>query len=309
MKNYFDKKILIIKEENDPFEKFWSFHMRRKNIDVVVPYKNAGKIMHFVRAICKRTKNHVLHGMWLGTWKMNIKKYDNIIVFDNCATEELLKWINEEVPKEKITLWLWNIPSKKIDRMEKYANIACFDEEYCKKQGYKFIHQFYFENIKIKQDKQIYDFVYVGSNKNRFTILNDLADYATTSKLNFKICLYDPFCDTVKTTKTGIVRINRKLSYEELLGLIAQSKAIVEINSQFQRGLTLRALEALFLKRKLITNNKYITKFDFYDSNNIYILQNETKDLKIFLDSEYEEIENKIKDNYSYEDWIKKRVS
>lgn len=309
MKNYFDKRILIIKEENDPFEKFWSLHMRRKNIDVVAPYKRVGKIAHFIRAVCKRTKNHVLHGMWIDTWKSSIEKYDKIIIFDNCATEELLKWIGEEVPKEKIVLWLWNIPSKKIDGMEKYANIACFDEEYCKRRGYKFVHQFYFDNIKIKQEEQIYDFIYVGANKNRLTILNNLADYAAANKLKYKIFLYDPSCDTTQITKTGIVRMNRKVSYEELLCLIAQSKAIVEINSQSQSGLTLRALEALFLKRKLITNNQYITKFDFYDPNNIYILRNETKNLKMFLDSEYIEVENRIKDKYCYEDWIKKIVS
>ena len=81
-----------------------------------------------------------------------------------------------------------------------------------------------------------------------------------------------------------------------------------------QTGLTLRALEALFFRKKIITDNQDIKKYDFYNENNIYVLENreneitkdEQKRIEKFLNKEFIEISEKIKNKYTLENWINK---
>lgn len=83
------------------------------------------------------------------------------------------------------------------------------------------------------------------------------------------------------------------------------SKAIVEINQSQQNGLTVRALEALFTEKKLITNNLDIINMDFYNKNNIFIIgQDSFNLLRKFIDSDYEKIPKSIIDNYSASKWL-----
>lgn len=50
------------------------------------------------------------------------------------------------------------------------------------------------------------------------------------------------------------------ISYQENLDNIRKSKCIVDVVQKGQIGLTLRPLESLFFKKKLLTNNKCIKK-------------------------------------------------
>ena len=99
--------------------------------------------------------------------------------------------------------------------------------------------------------------------------------------------------------------IDRNISYENVLKLNNLSKAIVEINQSQQNGLTVRALEALFTEKKLITNNLDIINMDFYNKNNIFIIGHDSLNLlRKFIDSDYETIPKSIIDNKKKEKWL-----
>ena len=106
--------------------------------------------------------------------------------------------------------------------------------------------------------------------------------------------------------KKGLDYLKSPLAYNDVLKISARSKAIIEIVLPNQMGLTWRALEALFLKKKLITNNKNIKTYDFYNKDNIFIFGIDSiSDLKSFINSPYVEIENSILKKYSFSTWIK----
>lgn len=71
-----------------------------------------------------------------------------------------------------------------------------------------------------------------------------------------------------------------------------------------QEGYTLRTIESLFLSKKLITNNKNIIKEDFYNPNNIFILDNNYNNIKKFLERPYKSISNEIKEKYLTRSWV-----
>lgn len=67
----------------------------------------------------------------------------------------------------------------------------------------------------------------------------------------------------------------KPLSIDEVIKYYEDSSIILDINHPNQRGLTMRTFEALGAGRKLITTNKEIKKYLFYNQNNILVIDRE----------------------------------
>lgn len=90
------------------------------------------------------------------------------------------------------------------------------------------------------------------------------------------------------------------LNVYKLAEYYKKSKVLLDISFTGQVGLGLRPIEALASKCKLITTNKDIEKYDFYNKNNILIIENgNITEIQNFLDKPYEEIGLKIIEQYS----------
>ena len=67
----------------------------------------------------------------------------------------------------------------------------------------------------------------------------------------------------------------------------------------------MRTIEMIGMHKKLITTNQAIKKYDFYNPDNIAVI--DRNDIAIpegFLDKPYSEIEDAIYNRYSLESWI-----
>ncbi|MGL5797842.1 MAG: hypothetical protein ACRCYT_06505, partial [Cetobacterium sp.] len=100
----------------------------------------------------------------------------------------------------------------------------------------------------------------------------------------------------------------QKLTYKENIENVKKSKVVVELNYFTQNGLTLRTFECIGAETKLVTENKDICNYDFYNSDNIYILKDE-KDIEnipvSFFEKPYIKIDENIKEKYSLDGFIK----
>ena len=77
---------------------------------------------------------------------------------------------------------------------------------------------------------------------------------------------------------------NKKLSYQENIEKAKRCSVMLEINKPEQQGLTLRALEALILNKKLITTNASIKNMALYHPYRIFIFNGvNTESLEAFL--------------------------
>ena len=142
---------------------------------------------------------------------------------------------------------------KKIKRSD--FSIATFDREDAQKYKLFFANQFYRnvsglekENIKIEND-----FFFCGKNKGRKEVLQKMQNLLST----IGIC------------KFIIAEKKDALSYPDYIENIKRARVLCDVNQNNQSGLTLRVLESLFFSKKLITNNTFIEKYDFYNPNNI----------------------------------------
>ena len=95
------------------------------------------------------------------------------------------------------------------------------------------------------------------------------------------------------------------MSEKETVKTIENSKIVFDICNKNQVGLTMRTIEALGSQRKLITTNKDIVNYDFFDKNNIYVFDLESFEIpSAFLETEYHEINENIYKKYSLSSWI-----
>jgi predicted secreted protein len=71
--------------------------------------------------------------------------------------------------------------------------------------------------------------------------------------------------------------------------------------------LSFRVFEAMAYQKKIITNNKSIMEYDFYNPNNILVLQNNTYEFESsFFETAYQPIAKEIYDKYTVQSWVKK---
>jgi hypothetical protein len=100
------------------------------------------------------------------------------------------------------------------------------------------------------------------------------------------------------------------ISYEEVIIEDISSKAILDINNNDEYGMTMRELEALFLKKKLITNNTAIKDRDYYHKNNVFIIDytvmSPFEGLKDFFTIPFAPIDDIIIKSYSVESWFQR---
>ena len=95
------------------------------------------------------------------------------------------------------------------------------------------------------------------------------------------------------------------LPFEDLYDIYANSKCVVDVENRGQHGLTMRSIEIIGLKRKFITTNQDIKNYDFYNENNILVIDRSAPILDMdFFKRPYEELDEEIYKKYSIKNWI-----
>ncbi len=276
---------IILKNKKDIY--FFNKISKKYNIEELY-FLNTDKLLF---KLLKKIKIFIL-----GKWKKEINKYDKFIIFESLYNEKVTKKIKRTKKENKVILYFWNY----IDDNNKYIlndkNIDefwTFDKNDAQKYNMKYNPQFYIKNIKIQGEQNKYDVLFLGRPKTRKKDIIDLEKKLREEGIqtNFKI---------IENEKDYV-------SYDEYLKMIAESKCILDYNQEGQVGLSLRPMEALFLEKKLITNNTDIKNYDFYDNDNIFILgEDNINEIKEFINKPYKKIDQDIIDYYNFDQWLKR---
>ena len=97
------------------------------------------------------------------------------------------------------------------------------------------------------------------------------------------------------------------MAYSDVIDHVKKSKAILELISDGQTGITQRPYEALMMKKKLITTSAEIKNYDFYCEDNVFILgERDPEELPAFLETPFKEIEADIVKAYTLEKWLER---
>jgi hypothetical protein len=306
----------------------------RENI-IVVKYKRnkyhgIKKIKHlilrFIRTFILNKKGLWTHQFFPETFLQElraIKKTDKVL-FWGCENLKELLILNKEIKCQEKNVFLWN-PVSTICRNayskweygyylnKTQLNVFTFDEGDATSLKFNKINQVYrFPNTSLLQKQTDFktDVFFIGKDKHRSEIIAQLIQLLKQQNICFDFYIIKDK-HTITNWQIEPYYKNNEISYEDSLEKITQTKCIIEILQKGQTGMTLRTLEAIFLKKKLITTNCDIVKTPIYHPNNIYILDyksNTYKSIKEFLDCEYYNIPDNVIRNYDVEYWIKQFI-
>lgn len=231
-----------------------------------------------------------------GKWRKVVKQCDEIIIFESLYNLRVAKHIKKYNPNCRVILFFWNTivdkTRKKYLEDDNIDEFWTFDPKDAVKYNLNLNTQFYTKKIKLKEDiRPEIDVLFLGRDKGRKDKLLELERNLQHNNINTRINIIEKSKDYV--------------SYQKYLKDVEKSKVILEYVIEGQTGLTLRCMESLFFKKKLITNNREIEKYEFYNPNNIFVLgKDNLDDIKQFIDSEYIEIDPKIIEYYDIEKWL-----
>lgn len=96
-----------------------------------------------------------------------------------------------------------------------------------------------------------------------------------------------------------------KLDSKTISQIVSESKCVLDIQHPKQTGLTMRTLEMVGMKKKLLTTNIDVSNYDIYNDNNVLIIDRNKPVLKeSFLQSEYKNLPDDVYEHYSIDQWV-----
>ncbi|MCH3922275.1 hypothetical protein [Limosilactobacillus sp.] len=287
-------KTLILTQTNpevDVMFKSWLEY----NLHADVIFKNVSKPLRALRRIVAMKMPARFLSCWLNNWKTELNNYNTIIIHASELTNHLPEYIHRINPQIRIIYWYWNpVNNHTLPRLVTDSNVEfwTFDKGDKKKYHMKFNIQYYTGTTNIQKENVKYDVYFIGHDKGRKKKINDILKKIKNAGLKYKV---DILSDNSK----------RHIAYNIVKKRIMAAKAILEVNQKGQTGYTLRALESLFLEKKLITTNKSIVNENFYSSKNIFVVDSDDwGKLPSIITSPYDKTVNHFKNKYDINAWF-----
>lgn len=236
-----------------------------------------------------------------------LRNKDVIIVFDTLKNySDVCQHIEEVVTEStKLVLYLWNPTShsKDYEKISDKWKIASFSKEDSDKYGFQFVDTFYNSNL-ISQslnNSTSIDLFFIGTDKGRLKTLMTIQEILEKQQISYDFRIVD------NLKRKYDSRYTRGLKYTEVCKLIDKAKVLLEVTQSNQNAPTLRTMEALFFRKKLVTNNRNVRNYSFYRKDNIFILGEDSLDkLKDFIDSNYVELPKEIVMYYTFDQWLER---
>lgn len=296
-------KILILKDESTDFEKYVSNFFRDNGVTTKKAYNRFYYNHPMLWKLVRKINLNIFTYFFLYDWKTELSKYEKVIVFDNCVSRPLLKYLDSIYGISNVSTWLWNVELTNIDWIKKRSLVYCFDKIFCDQHNVLYLPQFYFKNgpdaAIADEKKQVF---FIGQDKGRIPVLRQIASYLKSINVDYSIIV----CSKNHDDDHLLSYIDTNLSYEDVIDKVRQSSIILEVTKNEQTGLTLRALEALFYQKKLITNNRRIREEKMYSKENVFILgEDSIEELRGFIESKYHKPCESVYKYYSFNEWLK----
>lgn len=249
-------------------------------------------------------------------------KYDYVFVVNiEAMPKSFLKLLKKQCPSAKFILYMWDsIMNKKYTEsyLSYFDIVYSFDPSDCQKNNSIRFRPLFFLNEyqEIATFEQFeYDLCFIGTaHSDRFSLIRNIQTKALSKKLKIYWFLYLPsrklfIWNKIYNSayrKAHLSDFNYKpLSSLDTMNIIKKSKIVLDIQHPGQSGLTMRTIEMLGARRKLITTNASITNYDFYSPHNILVIDRKQPVLsEDFCNTEYKPINNNIYYKYSLDGWL-----
>ncbi len=321
------KKVLLIGLEMNGYLLSLKGSLEKKSFQVTL-YEKFGKInkkslttkeriIRFLALDCniekyKKKYNKIEKMKFISDISKLNDDYDYVLDMFAQSKYNFISELKKKFINAKFKLFIWDdLKYKNINEILMfYDEIFSYNEEDARKIGAKYRSNFYMEEFVVSSKEIKSNILYIGGlrDNKRIKILKKL-DEIEKNNLFFLIGK-DKVKNYFKYKNYNNVKKylnHRYFNIFEISELTKKSRVVLDLIYKEQDGLSLRPFEAIASKSKLITTNKNIVEYEFFNKNNVFYLQEDLsniEDLKEFLKLPYIEYSEDIKYKYSVQAFI-----
>lgn len=296
----------------DGLVKYSGHQVYKLNYDVGFKYHSYWQRIYnfFSKTFLKKNLKDKYKEAYFVKYLDSIGSFDMVIVNrPDILPVGLLNKLTEEISNSRLVLWdsLRKIPIHK-EIIKKFKITYSFDTVDCCLNDFSPINNFYFESD--KQDSEVeYDTVFLGTLDDRIANLQVILKKLSDEGLKVKAYLHIPK-NRKLNDHTNIEVLRGIIPFKDSAVFTKNSKVVLDIAHRNQVGLSFRFFEAMGLRKKVITTNAAVRKYDFFNESNIFVID-DIKNISIpssFWSEEYEELPSSIFEKYSLNQWVQKIV-
>ena len=253
------------------------------------------------------------------------KKYDYVFFISGQSlsfSKEMMIELRNSQSQAKFVLYQW-------DSIKNFRNITemydIFDSCYTfdqsdtiKYKNLKFLPLFFsdrYEEIGKSTNKTcMYDFSFVGTaHPRKYRLVTEMADELRHVYSSDFVFFYyqSPLLFLYRKIFNKELRHAHykefnytPLTEKQIINVISKSDIILDAPQDGQKGLTIRTIEALGAKKKLITTNQEVKNYDFYRKENIYVYNGSFDFNDPFFNKPYKNLYEDTYKKYSLESWL-----
>src|SRR5690606_27710038 len=158
-----------------------------------------------------------------------------------------------------------------------FDKVFTFDIEDAKNNNDLYLlNNFIYTNKEVNLKPQNKFFMILSKSFEREILLNKIADILDKkTNCNYEFLVLYP---DYQNHNTNIQLLDKPISLKEMEEKVKNAEILIDLVRTNQSGLSFRFFEAMAFEKKIITNNKYVKEFDFYNSSNILVLDDDFND-------------------------------
>ncbi|MEG1591856.1 glycosyltransferase family protein [Chryseobacterium sp.] len=244
-----------------------------------------------------------------------IGKQDQILVINPESIEERVHEVIRSYTDRNIA-YLYDSMSRNPAHhiLHFFDSVFSFDDEDVKEHGFKKITNYnYLTLCPFEEQNPHLDLFYITSyDTQRLQKLNILINQIDDLNINFKTIVAgkkswkNKITQIVDSKNVNIIKFRTKnIPQQSLPKLYKNTKVILDLQRENQMGLSFRIFEAMALEKKFITDNQTIKNYDFYNQENILILNDDLSNIeKSFFETDYQKLSDEIYYKYTLDNWV-----
>lgn len=322
------RKVLLIMPDFYSYTAEITQLLEKMQLEVTCVYEEPPRIafliLRKINRILGKNKGYYLWNKVL--WKKISNKgtkYDYLIVIRGNIIES---WLAERIKKELLTdrarsvYYTWDSFEYLVHKgalADDFDKAFSFDrEDVQKQQKYQLLPLFYlkeFAKNSIQQNEEAeYDMCCIASfNLFRYRELRKIERYNPDLRIYIQLYIDRKLYNYKKKEDKEFADVDERylvftpLGINDVIDYCMKSKSVLDITDEKQVGLSMRTIESVGMKKKLITNNKDVIYYNFFSEENVMLIDKEQnyKISRDWLTGKYE-IDEKVWKSYSAENWV-----
>lgn len=243
-----------------------------------------------------------------------------LVIKGQALSCESIRRMRAAFPDARFTLYFWdsykNMSSDSPDKVDLFDRAFSFDPVDVEKDArLEYRPLFYLDEYAhlptVKQDIDLFFFGTVHSD--RYQVLSRL-QRSLPASVKFEKILY--FASRAVYRARRLLQpafwrakksefVFQPVAKAELKSLLARSRVVLDIERPIQMGLTMRTLETVGSRKKIITTNPYAAKADFYRPENVLVIDRDNIVIpEEFFSSDFVELPADICKKYTLSGWL-----